>query len=73
MTTEVTEEVKPFTWMKLKYRSEKTKGKFKSPVTGSGKRSIHKKNPKAPKPDFHMALEIYGPACNKNRWVKVAN
>lgn len=61
------EEIQPFTWMKAKYRSEKTKGKFKSGTNTSSKRSSRKKNPKALKPDFRMHLYI---TSGKRRWVK---
>lgn len=59
------------TWLKAKYTNKKTKGKFKSAGTGSAKRSMRKKNPKAPKPDFQMVMNLYGPTCNKTRWIRV--
>lgn len=63
--------MEPITWMKAKYRAEKTKGRYKSTGGSSQTKKKHAKNAKHIKPGFTMLKVIDLDKGGKTRWERI--
>ena len=60
--------MEPVQWIKSKYTAKKTKGKFKSAVSGSASTKKHKKSPQTQKPTMQHVM-VLGGKNMKTTWI----